>query len=136
MKRSALILLVLLLVAAGAAMLYFGQREPGRAAAQSAPPSGPSGEMVGAMHRMHETTNRLPMSGDIDRDFVALMIPHHQSAVEMAQTYLKHGQDPALRRLSENVIASQEAEIRQMRRRHPGPAAEPSPQEANSHAGH
>lgn len=136
MKRPVLILLVLLALAAGAAVLYLGQRDRGQAAAQSAPPSGPSGEMVGAMHRMHEATNKLPMSGDVDRDFVALMIPHHQSAVEMAQTYLKHGKDPELRRLSENIIASQEAEIRQMSSRGPAPESGSAPAGADSHSGH
>ena len=138
MKRSVLILLALLAVAAGAAILYLGQRDRGEAAARPAarpaPPSGPSGEMIGAMHRMHEETNRISMSGDIDRDFVALMIPHHRSAVEMARTYLRHGKDPELRRLSENVIASQEAEIRQMSGR--APAAGTTPAVANSHSGH
>ncbi len=85
--------------------------------------------MMGAMHRMHEATSQIPMTGDVDRDFVALMIPHHQSAVEMARAYLQSGRDPELRRLSENIIASQEAEIDQMRGRAPPPAASP-------HAGH
>ncbi|HYI38976.1 MAG TPA: DUF305 domain-containing protein [Allosphingosinicella sp.] len=117
MKRPMLILLALLAVVVGATLLYFAQRDRGRASAPSAPPSGPSSELVGAMHRMHETTNALPMTGDIDQDFAALMIPHHRSAVEMARVYLKHGKDPQLRRLSETVIASQEAEIRQLRGR-------------------
>jgi uncharacterized protein (DUF305 family) len=76
---------------------------------------------------MHEATNAIPMTGDIDRDFVALMVPHHQSAVEMARVYLKHGKNPELRRLSENVIASQEAEIHQLRGRGAVPAVVPHP---------
>lgn len=50
-------------------------------------------------------------------------VPHHQSAVEMARIYLQSGKDPELRRLSEAIIASQEAEIRLMRGRDPEPAA-------------
>jgi uncharacterized protein (DUF305 family) len=114
MKRPVLILLVLVAAILGASMLYLAQRDHGRADSPSAASPGPSGAMMGAMHRMHEATNKVPMTGDIDRDFVALMVPHHQSAVEMARIYLRHGKDPELRRLSENVVASQEAEIRQM----------------------
>jgi uncharacterized protein (DUF305 family) len=122
MKRPILILLILIAVAVGATLLYMGQRDRAGSAAGPAPASGPSGEMMAAMHRMHETANKTAMTGDIDRDFVALMVPHHQSAVEMARIYLEHGRDPELRRLSENVIASQEAEIRQMSGRSPAPA--------------
>lgn len=125
MKRPILILLALFAIAVGATMLYLGQRDRGHAAARPAPApaSGPSAEMMGAMHRMHDAVNKVPMTGDIDRDFVALMVPHHQSAVEMARVYLEHGKDPELRRLSENVIASQEAEIRQMSARGAAPAS-------------
>ncbi|HYW17103.1 MAG TPA: DUF305 domain-containing protein [Allosphingosinicella sp.] len=85
---------------------------------------------MAAMHRMHETANKTAMSGKIDRDFRALMIPHHQSAVDMARVYLEHGKDPELRRLSAFVIASQEAEIRQMDAHGSAPAG------AERHEGH
>lgn len=87
------------------------------------------------MHRMHEAADKAPMTGDIDRNFVALMVPHHQSAVEMARVYLQHGKDPELRRLSENIIASQEAEIRQMNGRGTVPAGEGKADGA-AHTGH
>jgi hypothetical protein len=135
MKRSTLILLLLIAMGA-AAILYFGQRDHGPAGAQPAPKPGPSADMMGAMHRMHEATNRIPMTGDLDRDFVALMVPHHQSAVEMARVYLQHGTDTELRRLSENIIASQEAEIRQMNGRGGAPAAVPVAGSADSSSGH
>jgi uncharacterized protein (DUF305 family) len=48
---------------------------------------------------------------DIDKDFAAQMIPHHQSAVDMAEAYLKFGQEPALRTLCQNIINSQTKEI-------------------------
>jgi uncharacterized protein (DUF305 family) len=92
--------------------------------------------MIGAMDRMHEATAKTAMTGDVDRDFVSLMVPHHKSAVEMARVYLKHGKDPELRRLAENVIASQEAEIRQMSGRGSGPASESAPPAAGAHRGH
>lgn len=137
MKRFILILLVLAALGLGAAMLYLRQPDRGPApAAPSAPPSGPSAEMVGAMDRMHETAAKTPMTGDIDRDFVALMVPHHRSAVEMARVYLRHGKDPELRRLAENMVASQEAEIRRMSGRGQAPPSGSAPAAADPHEGH
>jgi uncharacterized protein (DUF305 family) len=52
-----------------------------------------------------------------DVDFLAMMIPHHQGAVEMARLVLIHGKDPLTRRLAEEIIASQTVEIAAMRRR-------------------
>lgn len=48
---------------------------------------------------------------DIDKDFAAQMIPHHQSAVDMAKAYLQFGKDIDLRKLCKNIIASQEKEV-------------------------
>ena len=48
---------------------------------------------------------------DIDKDFAAQMIPHHQSAVDMAKAYLQFGKDESLRKLSEDIIAAQTKEI-------------------------
>jgi hypothetical protein len=135
MKRSTLILLVLVAVSA-AAIFFLGRGDRGPASAQPAAQSGPSGEMMAAMHRMHETANKTPMTGDLDRDFVALMVPHHLSAVEMARIYLQHGKDPELRRLSENIVASQEAEIRRMNGHGAAPAAGPVPAAPDSSSGH
>jgi hypothetical protein len=140
MKRSVLLLILLLALAVGATILYFGVGggvSDGRySAARPEVRNGPSGEMMGAMHRMHESVNKIPMTGDLDRDFVALMVPHHQSAVEMAQVYLRHGGDPELRRLSEDIVKSQEAEIRQMQSRGGAPVALPAPAKGDSSSGH
>lgn len=133
MRRPILILLVLV-AAAAAAILYLRQADRGPAAASSPRPSGPSAEMIGAMDRMHGAAGKTAMTGDIDKDFVALMIPHHESAVEMARVYLKHGKDPELRRLAENVVASQEDEIRQMSGR--GAATASAPAAPDQHPGH
>ena len=68
-----------------------------------------------AMDTMHESMAAMPYSGDADIDYVRGMIPHHQAAVDMAKVHLEFGKDPELRKLSEAIIAAQEAEIAQMK---------------------
>ncbi|HEY2047419.1 MAG TPA: DUF305 domain-containing protein [Candidatus Udaeobacter sp.] len=58
-----------------------------------------------------------PMTGDPNHDFSAMMIPHHQGAIEMAKTFLLHGQDAALRRLAQEIIVTQQQEIQVMQLR-------------------
>ena len=55
------------------------------------------------------------MTGDADRDFVSMMIPHHQGAIDMAKVELQFGRDPMLRQMSEEIIKAQEAEIAEMK---------------------
>jgi len=64
--------------------------------------------------RMHRDMD-VRWSGNADRDFAAAMIPHHQGAIDMARIQLRHGRDPEMRRLAEEVIRTQEAEIAQLR---------------------
>ena len=51
---------------------------------------------------------------DIDASFAAMMVPHHQGAVDIARLQLLYGKDPALRRLAQSIIAEQQVEIQQM----------------------
>ncbi|HEV2865990.1 MAG TPA: DUF305 domain-containing protein [Allosphingosinicella sp.] len=87
----------------------------GRQGANRAPDAGATAAMMTAMDRMHAQMNGAQITGNIDHDFVALMVPHHQSAVDMAQVYLETGRDPQLRQLAEHIVASQRAEIGRMR---------------------
>lgn len=56
-------------------------------------------------------------SGDADIDFLKAMIPHHQGAIDMARTVLKHGKDPQNKRLARAIIRAQKGEIFLMKNR-------------------
>lgn len=71
--------------------------------------------MMQAMMTMHHTMMQTPMTGDADRDFLSMMIPHHQSAVDAAKVELRDGKNPQVRALAQRIVTAQEAEIRQMR---------------------
>jgi Domain of unknown function (DUF305) len=63
-----------------------------------------------AMDRMVAAMDLKP-TGDIDADFNAMMIPHHQGAIDMAVTYLRYGRNEQLRRLAQEIIVEQQQEI-------------------------
>ena len=54
-------------------------------------------------------------TGDVDHDFVAMMVPHHQGAVDMAKAELNYGHNVQLRRLAQEIVATQQREITVMR---------------------
>ena len=66
------------------------------------------------MEAMHAGMAAVKPSGNEDADFVNLMLPHHQAAVDMARTELLHGNDPQMRRLAQEIITDQESEIQLM----------------------
>ncbi|MEA2730864.1 MAG: hypothetical protein QOF70_5339, partial [Acetobacteraceae bacterium] len=67
-----------------------------------------------AMTRMMDDMAIKP-TGEIDRDFVAMMIPHHQGAIDMAQAELRYGRNAQLRRIAQEIIVEQQQEIAAMR---------------------
>lgn len=76
------------------------------------PMSAASQAYMDAMKAMDREMAAMPMTGKPGVDFAAMMIPHHQAAIDMAKAYLASGEnDPELTRLSREIIAAQEREI-------------------------
>jgi hypothetical protein len=67
-----------------------------------------------AMNKMMADMTIRP-TGDVDRDFVAMMVAHHQGAIDMAQAELRYGHNEQLRRLAQEIIVTQQQEITVMR---------------------
>jgi uncharacterized protein (DUF305 family) len=67
-----------------------------------------------AMNKMMADMTIKP-TGDVDRDFVAMMVPHHQGAIEMAKAELKYGHNEQLRRIAQEIVVTQQQEIPVMR---------------------
>lgn len=65
---------------------------------------------------MAHDTAMLETARPFDRAFIDMMIPHHEGAVRMAKVVLKRGSDPRLKRLARDIVRTQTAEIRSMKR--------------------
>jgi hypothetical protein len=83
-------------------------------AAQSAKEAAFLKENEAAMTKMMNDMSARP-SGDVDRDFVAMMIPHHQGAIDMAVIELRYGTNEQLRRIAQEIIVDQMQEIAAMK---------------------
>ena len=70
--------------------------------------------MDDAMAVMDEGMKRAPMNGVSEHDFVTMMIPHHQGAVDMAKALLLYTKDPELRNVAQGIITEQQNEIKVM----------------------
>jgi uncharacterized protein (DUF305 family) len=85
-----------------------------------------------AMTRMMNDMAVKP-TGDADRDFVEMMIPHHQGAIDMAEAILRYGRNEQLRRIAQEIIVDQQQEIAAMRLAlgDPLPPSVPAPTQIN-----
>ncbi|RDK06703.1 CopM family metallochaperone [Cupriavidus lacunae] len=100
---------------------------PPRFVASTAKPF--AGLMDDAMAVMHHGMTQAPMNGVPDHDFVTMMIPHHQGAIDMAKALLLYGKDPELRNLAQGIITEQQNEIRLMQawlQRHQSQPSDPT----------
>ncbi len=76
--------------------------------------AGSTSPMMQSMQSMQQSMLGVALTGNPDHDFAALMIPHHQGAIDMARADLRDGKDPEMRKLAERIIKSQEDEIKEM----------------------
>ncbi|MDB5294831.1 MAG: hypothetical protein JWO31_814 [Phycisphaerales bacterium] len=85
-------------------------------------------ENAAAMGKMMADMDLKP-TGDVDHDFVGMMVPHHQGAIDMARAVLRYGRNEQLRRLAQEIIVTQQQEIAAMRLAvgQPLPPSKPSP---------
>jgi uncharacterized protein (DUF305 family) len=116
--------IVLLAVLAGA-----GSAQQNNAATHQHSPSSTSNacyqRLADSMQHMHEAMAAVKPASptSTDSDFVRLMLPHHEAAVEMAKVELECGNDPQMKRLAQEIITDQQSEIQLMQlwlRRHTG----------------
>jgi hypothetical protein len=73
-------------------------------------------DLIASMDKMHMAMGAIKQSGNADVDFVRLMLPHHQAAIDMAKTQLLYGKDAQMRRLAQEIITDQQLEIELMQR--------------------
>jgi uncharacterized protein (DUF305 family) len=95
--------------------------------------AGFTAESNAAMTRMMAGMGIKP-SGDVDRDFAAMMIPHHQGAIDMALAELRYGNNEQLRRIAQEIIVDQQQEIAAMHVAlgQPLPPSAPAPTQISS----
>ncbi len=72
-------------------------------------------EMMGSMENMMTGMNEVKMTGNIDKDFALMMIPHHEGAVAMAKDLLANGKNDDLKKMAQKIIDDQTKEIADMK---------------------
>jgi uncharacterized protein (DUF305 family) len=90
---------------------------PAAAPSHTANPAGDApfvSQSNAAMDKMM-TDMAVKPTGDVDHDFVAMMVPHHQGAIDMAKAELQYGQNPQLKTVAQEIVVDQMQEIALMR---------------------
>jgi YVTN family beta-propeller protein len=113
MKEAMKLLLVLVYVC----VCVFGCAASPSSPSSRPPPAAPRSPFIAdnaaAMDKMMMGMAVTP-TGDVDRDFVAMMSPHHQGAIDMAVAELRYGTNERLKRLAHEIIVTQQEEIAAM----------------------
>jgi hypothetical protein len=105
---------VMIGVIAPASVPFVGEPQAFAAAVSFAAEAPYLAENDAAMKKMMRGMAVTP-TGDVDRDFVAMMVPHHQGAIDMAVAVLRYGRNEKIRRLAQEIIVDQQQEIAAMR---------------------
>ncbi|NLS20735.1 DUF305 domain-containing protein [Rhizobium sp. P40RR-XXII] len=117
-SRKSIVLAATVLATAGACVASAHDPSQHDHAAVQTDGAGPEAaylaENDAAMNKMMADMEVKP-SGDVDRDFVAMMTPHHQGAIEMALAVLKYGKNEQLKRIAQEIIVDQQQEIAAMK---------------------
>jgi uncharacterized protein (DUF305 family) len=72
--------------------------------------------MMDAHKKMMEDMMAMKSTGDPDKDFAMMMVPHHQGAIDMAEVQLKYGKDPQLKKMAQEIIDAQKKEIEEFKK--------------------
>jgi hypothetical protein len=113
-RSSAAIAVVLAVSGACVAFSQDAQRKPSCSPIADSPEAAYLAENNTAMEKMMADMQVEP-SGDVDRDFVAMMTPHHKGAIDMAIAVLKYGENEQLKRIAQEIIVDQQQEIGAMK---------------------
>jgi len=116
MRRIVALILMLVASIAGIALAQSHHHDDANSGRTNSANSTFALQMMQAMDRMDSAMMAAKPTDDPDRDFAAMMIPHHQGAIDMAKAELIYGHDPVLRRLAEGIIVEQQQEIELMQR--------------------
>ena len=122
--QSAFLTVVTLLVSLGARPADAGDvtAMPGMTASHRASIVSPADHAFAASMQTMMKNMAVKPTGNPDRDFVDMMLPHHVGAVDMAKVELEYGKDPMLLKLATDIVKAQESEIAEMqawKARHP-----------------
>lgn len=75
----------------------------------------PSTAMLNDMREMDAATARMKMTGNQDRDFIEMMIPHHEAAIEMARTEMQSGRDARVKKVAKGIFDGQSKDVKDMK---------------------
>ena len=115
MKASMILVAALLAAAPGLALAQSAQPDAMHSMAMKGATTNPATKSyMQSMQGMQDAMAAMTPTNDPNKDFVMMMKPHHQAAVEMAQTYLKYGSDPMLKQMAKDIVSSQNKEIAEM----------------------
>ncbi len=69
-----------------------------------------------AMDQMMKEMNSIIISGNIDKDYLMGMLPHHQGAINISQIILKITTDETIKKIANRIITDQQKEIADIRK--------------------